>query len=93
MTKTELVQALADATDSTQAAAARSLEALIRIVSDELGNGREVAIAGFGAFKPSERAERAGRNPKTGETITIAAAKSVKFVPSSALKAVVNKAD
>jgi len=90
MNKTELVQALAAATDTSQAAASRSLDALIRIVSEELARGGEVAIPGFGSFKPSERAERSGRNPQTGEAITIAASKSVKFAPASALKAAVN---
>ena len=92
MNKTELVQALSTATESSQAAASRSLDALIRIVSEELARGGEVAIPGFGSFKKSERAERSGRNPQTGEAITIAASKSVKFVPASALKAAVNNA-
>ena len=90
MNKTELVQALATATDSSQAAASRSLEAFVRIVSEELAKGGEVAIAGFGSFKKAERGERAGRNPQTGEPITIAASTSVKFAPASALKAAVN---
>jgi DNA-binding protein HU-beta len=90
MNKTELVQALSTATETSQAAASRSLDALIRIVSEELARGGEVAIPGFGSFKQSERAERSGRNPQTGEAITIAASKSVKFVPASALKAAVN---
>lgn len=90
MNKTELVQALSTATETSQAAASRSLDALIRIVSEELARGGEVAIPGFGSFKQSERAERSGRNPQTGEAITIAASKSVKFVPASALKAAIN---
>jgi DNA-binding protein HU-beta len=90
MNKTELVQALATATDQSQAAAARSLEAFIKIVSDELSRGGEVAITGFGAFKAASRAERAGRNPKTGEAMTIAASTAVKFVPGAALKSAVN---
>lgn len=93
MNKTELVQALAGATESSQAAASRSLDALIRIVSEELAKGGEVAIAGFGSFKQSQRAERAGRNPQTGEAITIAASRTVKFVPASSLKAAVNPAE
>lgn len=92
MNKTELVQALSAATETSQAAASRSLDALIRIVSEELARGGEVAIPGFGSFKQSERAERSGRNPQTGEAITIAASKSVKFVPASALKSAVNNA-
>jgi DNA-binding protein HU-beta len=90
MNKSELVQALAVATDTSQAAAARTLEAFIKLVSDELANGGEVTIPGFGSFKKSERAERSGRNPQTGAAITIAASTTVKFVPGAALKAVVN---
>lgn len=90
MTKTELVQALAAATEQSQAAAARSLEAFARIVSEELAKGGEVAIAGFGTFRRAERAERSGRNPQTGEAITIAASNSVKFSAASALKSIMN---
>lgn len=90
MNKTELVQSLAAATDQSQAAAARALEALTRIVSDELASGGEVVIPGFGSFKRAERAERTGRNPQTGAAMTIAASTSVKFVPGAALKSAVN---
>jgi nucleoid DNA-binding protein len=82
MNKSELVQALAVATDTSQAAAARTLEAFIKLVSDELAKGGEVTIPGFGSFKKSERAERSGRNPQTGAAITIAASTTVKFVPA-----------
>lgn len=90
MNKTELVQALATATETSQAAAARSLDAFVKIVSDELAKGGEVALPGFGSFKKAERAERSGRNPQTGAAITIAASTSVKFVPGAALKALMN---
>jgi len=90
MTKTDLVQALATATDTSQAAASRSLEAFVRIVSEELAKGGEIAIPGFGTFRTAERAERSGRNPQTGEAIQIAASTTVKFAPASALKSTVN---
>lgn len=93
MNKTELVQTLAAATEQSQAAASRSLEAFTRIISEELAKGGEVVIPGFGSFKRSERAERSGRNPKTGEAMTIAASTTVKFVPGSALKAAMNVKD
>lgn len=93
MNKTELVQSLAAATDQPQAAALRSLDAFVKLVSDELAKGGEIVIPGFGSFKTAERAERAGRNPQTGEALTIAASTTVRFVPGSALKgAVKNKA-
>jgi DNA-binding protein HU-beta len=93
MNKTELVQALAAATEQSQAAAQRSLEAFIHIVSLELSKGGEVAITGFGSFKAGTRAERTGRNPRTGEAMTIAASNTVKFVPGAALKSAVNSSD
>jgi DNA-binding protein HU-beta len=92
MNKTELVQTLAAATETSQAGAGKTVDALIKIVADELAKGGEVSIPGFGSFKRAERAERAGRNPKTGEAITIAASTTVKFVPGSALKAQVSGA-
>lgn len=90
MNKTELVQSLAAATEQSQAASARSLDALIRIVTEELAKGGEVVIPGFGSFKRAERAERSGRNPQTGEAMTILASTTVKFVPGAAVKAAVN---
>jgi DNA-binding protein HU-beta len=90
MKKTELIEAVSAATGESQAATARALEALINIISKEVASGGEVAITGFGSFKASARSERAGRNPRTGESMTIAASKSVKFVPGAALKASVN---
>lgn len=90
MNKTELVQSLAAATDQPQAAALKSLDAFVRIVSDELAKGGEVVIPGFGSFKRAERAERSGRNPQTGAALTIAASTTVRFVPGAALKGAVN---
>ncbi len=90
MKKTELIEALATATGEPQAAMARTLEALIDIVTREVAAGGEVAITGFGSFKGSARAERTGRNPRTGEALTIAASKSVKFVPGATLKTALN---
>ena len=64
MNKTELAQALAAATEQSQAAASRSLDAFVKIVSEQLANGGEVVIPGFGSFKRAERAERSGRTRK-----------------------------
>jgi DNA-binding protein HU-beta len=90
MKKTELIEAIADATGETQAATSRALDALINVISKEVASGGEVVITGFGSFKVGSRAERTGRNPRTGEALTIAASKTVKFVPGSALKAAVS---
>jgi DNA-binding protein HU-beta len=90
MNKTELVQSLATATEQPQASASRSLEAFVKIVSDELAQGGEVVIPGFGSFKRADRAERSGRNPQTGAALTIPASTTVRFVPGAALKGAVN---
>ena len=90
MKKTELIEAVAQAAGESQAVAARAIDAMLDIISKEVASGREVTITGFGSFKASARAERTGRNPRTGEALTIAASKSVKFVPGAALKASVN---
>lgn len=90
MKKTELIEAMAVATGESQAATARALEALINIISKEVAAGGEVAITGFGSFKTSARGERTGRNPRTGEPLTIAASKTVKFVPGATLKTAVS---
>lgn len=90
MKKTELIEAMSQVTGESQAATARALDALIEVVSREVAANREVAITGFGSFKASARPERTGRNPRTGEALTIAASRSVKFTPGAALKASVN---
>ena len=62
------------------------LNAFTNVVTDTLVDGDKVAITGFGTFEVVERAERQGRNPATGETITIVASKSPKFKAGKALK-------
>lgn len=90
MKKTELIEAISAATGESQAATARTLDALISIIATEVSGGGEVAITGFGSFKGSARAERTGRNPRTGEPLTIAASKSIKFAPGATLKAAIS---
>lgn len=86
MTKKELVSALAEKTEETKVKAAGMLDALIEVISETLSNGEEVAIAGLGKFEVRERAAREGRNPQTGEAITIAASKVPAFKASKTLK-------
>lgn len=86
MTKKELVSAMAEKTEQTKVKTAEMLDALIEVVSETLSNGEEVAIAGLGKFEVRERAARNGRNPQTGETITIAASKVPAFKASKTLK-------
>ena len=67
-----------------------ALKAFIDVVSEEMQKGEKIQLVGFGTFEVSERAAREGRNPQTGETMTIAASKSPKFKAGKALKDLVN---
>ena len=86
MNKTELIAAVAQSAGLTQKSAKDAVEAVMDAISEELKAGGKVQLVGFGTFEVSERAAREGRNPATGETITIAAAKNVKFKAGKALK-------
>ena len=81
MNKTELIKQMATISGLTQAQAADALEALCTAVTDG-----EVAVMGFGTFSAPQRAERQGRNPKTGEAVTIAAHRVVKFKAGKGLR-------
>lgn len=86
MNKTELIAAMAEKAEISKKDAEKALAAFTNIVADTLVDGDKVAITGFGTFEVVKRAERQGRNPSTGEVITIAASKSPKFKSAKALK-------
>ena len=90
MNKTELIDAMAEKTGLTKKNAEAALNAFVETVSEELVKGEKVSLVGFGTFEVSERAEREGRNPQTGETMKIAASKAPKFKAGKALKDQVN---
>ena len=90
MNRTELVAAIAEKTQLSKKDADLALKASIDVVSEEMQKGEKVQLVGFGTFEVSERAAREGRNPKTGETMTISASKSPKFKAGKALKDLVN---
>ncbi|MFY9261555.1 MAG: HU family DNA-binding protein [Gallionella sp.] len=90
MNKSDLIDAIAASADISKAAAARALDATVESIKTALKNGDTVNLVGFGTFKVGERAARNGRNPKTGETIQIAAAKIPKFSAGKSLKDAVN---
>ncbi len=75
----ELVSSLADATGLSKAKAKEVLDAHAEMLVNELKENGSVQLAGIGKLKLGERAERQGRNPSTGEAITIKASKTVKF--------------
>ena len=90
MNKTDLIEAMADAADISKAAAGRALEGLVEAVASALKAGDTVSVVGFGTFTARERAARTGRNPRTGEEITIAASRTPAFKAGKALKDAVN---
>lgn len=89
MNKAELIESIQSALgqDATKRAAEEALDAVLSSIASGVKSGQKVQIIGFGTFEVKHRAARTGRNPKTGESMQIAASKSVGFKPSSALKA------
>lgn len=90
MNKTNLVDVVAAETGLTKKAADAAVVATLKAITDALKAGDKVQLIGFGTFEVKAVAEREGRNPKTGETIKIAASKKPSFSPSQALKDEVN---
>lgn len=91
MNKNELVEAIASNTELTKTDVDKVINALTDVVTETLAKGDKVSIKGFGNFEVRTRSERTGRNPRTGETMTIAASKVPAFKSSSALKKAVNE--
>ncbi len=90
MNKSELVDQIAKSADISKAAAGRALDAAVGAVKASLKKGQMVTLVGFGTFYVGKRAARVGRNPRTGATIKIKAAKTPKFRAGKALKDAVN---
>ena len=90
MTKSDLVAQIAARANLSKAAAERSLNAMLRAMQEALGSDDKITLTGFGTFSVEERKERQGRNPRTGEAITIEASKGVRFRPGKILKDTVN---
>ncbi len=90
MNKSELIDAVANASDLSKADASRAVDGVIAAVTEAMKSGDQVTIVGFGTFLVRERGARTGRNPRTGETINIAASKAPAFKAGKALKDAVN---
>jgi DNA-binding protein HU-beta len=90
MNKSDLVDAIADAAGLSKADAGRALDATVDTITSALKSGQSVSLVGFGTFTVRDRAARTGRNPRTGETIQIAASKNPAFKAGKALKDAVN---
>ena len=90
MNKTQLIEAVAVKADIKKKDAEAAVNALTAVVADALKAGEKIQLVGFGTFEVKERAAREGRNPKTGEKITIAASKHPAFTAGKALKDAIN---
>ncbi|MFP5462124.1 MAG: HU family DNA-binding protein [Gammaproteobacteria bacterium] len=90
MNKTDLIDHIAEEAEISKAAAGRALDAFVGAVRATLKKGGSVTLVGFGTFVVGKRAARSGRNPRTGDSIKIKAAKVPKFRPGKGLKDAIN---
>ncbi|MBB4659496.1 HU family DNA-binding protein [Parvularcula dongshanensis] len=90
MNKNEFVDRVADMAGMTKADAGKAVDAVFDAITEALKKGDDVRIVGFGTFSASKRAAREGRNPRTGETIQIAASNQPKFSAGKGLKDALN---
>jgi len=93
MNKQDLIELMADSANISKAAAERALNAFTDAITNQLTDRKEVILVGFGTWSTSNRAERTGRNPQTGETIHIPASTVARFKPGKKLKDAVNGRD
>ncbi len=90
MTKDELVRSVSREVDMNQGLISKAIDSVFSNLKESLGKGDSFRMVGFGSFRVVERAERRGRNPKTGEEIVIPARKTVRFAPGKDLKELMN---
>lgn len=91
MNKTELITLMSEKAQISKKDAGLALDAFMEVVKEELKKGEKVQLVGFGTFEVTERAERMGRNPQTGEEMLIKASKSPKFKTGKAFKDFINE--
>lgn len=90
MNKGQFIEAIAERAGLSRKEASAALEAVIATVTETLKAGDKITVTGFGTFETRKRASRNGRNPHTGEAITIAAKTAPAFKPGKALKDALN---
>lgn len=90
MNGNDLKNAVAEKTGMTKADSGRIIEAVFGTIQEELVQGKDVRLIGFGSFETAERKESTGRNPRTGDAIVIPAQTQVKFRPGKGLKTKIN---
>jgi DNA-binding protein HU-beta len=86
MTKSDFVERVADNSGLSKKDASTAVDAVLKSIEDALAGGDEVSFTGFGKFHVAQRGAREGRNPRTGETMQIAASKVPRFTAGSGLK-------
>jgi DNA-binding protein HU-beta len=91
VTKSELVDQVADRAELARQDAARAVDAVLATVKETLGRGSEITLSGFGKFHVGQRGARQGVNPRTGERIQIAATRIPRFTAGSGLKSAVKE--
>jgi DNA-binding protein HU-beta len=90
MNKADFVAAIADAAELSRTEAANAVDAMVSVITKTLKKGETVTLVGFGTFVVRKRAAREARNPRTGETVKVAASMNPAFKPGKALKDAVN---
>lgn len=86
MNKAQLIQKISKDASLRRSQAVRSVKALVSAIRETIKNGGKISLTGLGTFKVKARKARPGRNPKTGETISIPAGRKISFKPSLSLK-------
>ena len=90
MNKSQLIKSVAEKSELSQKQVTEALSLMEATLIDTLKAGEKVQLSGFGTFEVRERAERKGRNPKTGEVVSVPACKYLAFVPAKAVKETLN---
>lgn len=91
MTKADIVERIHVSTGMTQKESSEMVETVFSIMKSTLETGETLKISGFGSFVVKQKNDRRGRNPQTGETITIEARRVLSFKPSTVLRDAINK--
>ena len=93
MTKADIVERVAENTGSTKKESQDLVELVFNVLKSTLESGEKIKVSGFGNFEVKQKRDRRGRNPQTGESITIEARRILSFKPSTLLKAAINPSD
>lgn len=90
MNKADLINEVANTTGLSKTKSSEAIEAVVTAIENSLAKGEKVSLIGFGSFETTTRAERTGRNPKTGEEIKIPSKTVAKFKPGANLNKQIN---